>query len=947
MKSFLPVFRSVGAVSGNPRHLRSEFELLKEPDPDAIEDWLATLRFTEPFLTEIRGRLESQWAAVPFAATPFYITGQSHVDVAWKWRFSQTIRKTIVTYAKAVWHIRHHPRFAFASSQPVLLDWVRRQDPRLFRSIQAAAKTGRFDLVGGMWLEPDCRIPSGESLVRHRLYGQRFYLKYFGKTSDVEWLPDCFGYASTLPQILLKSGSRYLFTVKLHDQPNPFPYVQFRWQSPDGSQVLTCLNPDLWNTLDRFEATRSRRRLLRAAGSLVADYTLDTPEQSELFSDDLPAICVIMGKGDGGHGPTGEEVAIADRLASDRGVTWISATEYFQSKLERHRARMPIWADELYYEFHRGTLTTQSLVKRVNRYFEWRLCAVEKLASLALMVGCHPSVRWALRFERMWKLVLLNQFHDILPGSSIPEVFDDSLDIWQVARGELDRAEKSAWKLYGGARAGGKGAGGEYILFNATGFDVENVPVEIPLDTGAAPDCVVIDGKPRSVQLVDADPEDGGGAPDRCPRRALILTSAPQHSLTRIRFADFKAPSPEGRLIAHQDGQMVVMENDAYRVAIDRRTGTVKSIFSKDLGLETIDGPGMRLGAFYDWLPEEQCWNILPDYRGHGLDLPDPCAVTIVESGPVRLTLEIVRRFFNGRSTSAANAESTIRHRISLYSDSPGVHMDFLLDWRSCEAILKFDIHTRTAATDVVAEVPYGTDSRRTNPIASHDVARWENFHQTWVDLSAPDGSWGLGVISTGKYGYDAQGGRIGLTLIRGPLYPPTAKESWVNLEREKRFRSSGESVPTHADQGAHRIRYVIVPHRGAWSESSPFLPALAHWLNEGHVVSRSPKNLGKAPFAASLVRCVTNDAEISTLKPAEDGAGFILRIVEVKRRHAVVTVRLHPALGLRHIGEADLLEREISSNVRQIARDHSGILTSFALALRPHEIKTVILRAE
>jgi alpha-mannosidase len=945
LNSFLPVFRKIGEVSGSPRDLPAEFHRCREPDEDKPLDWLTLLRFAEPFLADLHKRLQSKWAELPFETTRFCITGQSHIDVAWKWRFSQTIRKAVVTYAKAVWHIQCHPRFCFAASQPVLLDWVRRQDPQLFRSIQAAVRTGRFDLVGGMWLEPDCRLPSGESLVRHRLYGQRFYLKHFGKTSDVEWVPDSFGFACTLPQIFLKSGSRYFFTVKLHDQPRPFPFVNFLWQSPDGSQVLTCLNPDLWDTLDRFTATRTRRRLLKPGAVLVGDYAHDDLEESDLFSEELPDICIVMGKGDGGHGPTGEEVAVADHLVSHRAVQWITATAYFQSRLEENRARLPIWNDELYYELHRGTLTTQSLVKRVNRYFEWRLCAVEKLASLALMLRSGEPSRWARRFEGIWKLVLLNQFHDILPGSSIPEVFDDSFDIWQVARGRLARAEDAAWRLLAGRLARSAKRERGFILFNATAFDLHDVPVEVPLEAGEVPRGVVADGNVAPVQRVDPDPSVDCDLLGLRQARALFVVSASSHSLKRLHFSDSAGPSPNETLKVHEEGGSIVLNNEYYRVALDRTTGNISSVFSKEMGFELLERPGIRLCAFYDWLPDEQCWNISPDYREHELDLARPYRIDIVESGPVRLTLEVVRTFFNGRSTSLANAESEIRQRVSLYSGTRGIHLDFLLNWRSCECILKLDINTSTQAANVVAEVPYGSDSRSTDPVASHDKSRWENFHHTWVDLSAADGSWGLGVINKGKYGYDARRGRIGLSLIRGPLYPPPARDSWVNREREQRRRETGETVPTHADHGAHLIQYVIVPHRGSWSNSVPFVPALAHWLNEGYAVSRARGGTPQVPFDAPLVNCHSDDAEISVLKPAEDGAGFVLRLAEVKKRRCAVTVALHPTLAVRSIAEADLLERELCSAPKREVTKRGGIVVSFSVTLGPHEIKTVLLR--
>ncbi|UCF97202.1 MAG: alpha-mannosidase [Spirochaetaceae bacterium] len=942
---YLPIFRSKGKYSGNPRNLQAELQDLQEPDSDDVEAWLHTERFKQDFVEQLSQKEKSWWDGIDFNETKFHLCGQSHLDIAWRWRYSQTLRKAIVTYTKALWHIEHHQDFRFAASQPFLLDWIRCTDPGLFAKITEAVKSGRFDLVGGMWVEPDCRLPSGESIVRQRLYGQRFYLSHFGKISDVEWVPDSFGFASTLPQIFLKSGSRYFYTVKLHDTPDvPFPFIQFLWQSPDGSRVLACLNPDGWESLIRHNATKQHRRLLKPGRHLVANYTTDKPEEMDLYSGDLPDICVFMGEGDGGHGPTGEEVAIADYLVEKKPFCWISATEYFQSKLESCRTRLPIWNDELYYQLHRGTLTTHNLVKRMNRYFEWRSTTIEALMSLALLHKQKAADNWQERMGQVWKLTLLNQFHDVLPGTSIPEVFDDCYDIWEYAKSELDSLETEVWDVLLGRETETSSGLKQVVIFNGSGLDADNVPVEVPLPIGENPRQVLIDGEARPVQILDPDDFNLDEKFMSRPRRVLFPISIPQHSFKVVDLVDGAREDDLSTASVEEDENSLVLANRLYRVSVDKVSGAVISLFFNYLAVELLDKPGIQLKAFFDWLPQEQCWNILPEYRENPLDLSAPSGVRIIENGPVRCTVEIEREIFNPRSVSRVNGVSRLLQRVSVHSSSPGIYLDFLVDWHTCECTLKCDIYTNTEADEVVVEVPHGTESRLTKPVANHDMPRWENYHHRWVDLPSADRRWGLAIINEGKYGYDAAGGRLGLTLLRGPLYPTPSKESWVHKERAQRHKESQGGVPTHADMGAHLIRYVILPHEGDWRSSKPFVPGFARWFNQGYSYIRTTNHLGSGLVDKRFVWIDSPQAEITAIKLAEQGPGHVVRIVELLAKEAAITVKLSPELGSKSVIETDLLERVLKDQKLKVETGRGTVVTSFSFSMKPHEIKTFLL---
>lgn len=942
-KDFLPVFRSTGKYSGNPRDLDKEFNVLQEPDPDDPEIWLHEERHEESFKDHLIKTREYLWKNVNFDDTEFYCCGQSHIDIAWRWRYWQTYRKSVVTYKKAVWHINHHDGYTFAASQAVLLDWIMREDPGLFDQIKEAVKTGRFDLVGGMWVESDAHLPSGEAFVRQRLYGQRFYLEHFGKLSDIEWLPDTFGYASTLPQIFLKSGSKYFYTTKLHsNKETKFPFIQFRWRSPDGSELLALINPGGFGALAAHNAMKPRRRLLKPGASLDADYTVDKPEDMDVFSEEIPPICSFFGKGDGGHGPTGEEVAVADYLMSIKPMKWITATRYFQEKIEPLRDRLPIWNDELYYEFHRGTITTQDLVKRMNRYFEWRICTIESLASLISTLKDIDGNKWQHEIERIWKFTLLNQFHDVLPGSSIPEAYDDCYDIWEVAKQELTDIEAKAWNELLGIKDESYAKSNKMAIYNGIGFDAHDLPVEIPITSEINPKSVIIDGKVSPVQIIDEDTFELDEILLKRSRRMLFTTSIPQHAFKVIELSD-SSPSNPGQGKVVEDENEITLENNMYAVKISKTSGNITSIIFKAVNKDILTKPGIQINPFFDWTMSEQCWNILPGFREMEIEAKPPVRVEILEHGPLRWTVEIEREIFNADSESKSNDVSKLLQRVSIISGAPGIYMDFLVDWHTCECTVKVDINTSTGAKETIAEVPYGTNARLTNPTANHDVPRWENFHHTWVDMPSSDKTWGLAVINKGQYGYDAKGSRLGLTLIRGPLYPTPSGESWVNVERKERHDKLGNWQPSHADMGTHLIQYILLPHEGSWKESKPFIPSYAHWFNEGYSSKMMPKNDANIP-AERPIWVEGTDADLSIIKKQEDGKGIVVRIIETKSRDNTATIHLHPDLNMKSVIEVDLLERPLDASGIN-TKSKGDYITEIDLSLKPQEIKTLLIQ--
>ncbi|MBD3350160.1 MAG: hypothetical protein GF364_01585, partial [Candidatus Lokiarchaeota archaeon] len=765
--------------------------------------------------------------------------------------------------------------------------------------------------------------------------------------------------ANTLPQIFLKSGSKYFYSTKLmNNKETPFPFMHFLWESPDGSRVMMYLNRGGLGAFSQHRLNKKRRRLLKPGLEFEADYTIDKPEEKDVYSDEMPPVAAFMGQGDGGHGPTGREVAMLDYMVDNYNIEWITATKYFNEILEPYRDRLPVWKDELYYEFHRGTLSTQSLVKRMNRYFEWHLCCIESLVSLISLVTGENTDYVTERLGKIWKLTLLNQFHDVLPGSSIPEVYDDCYDFWDYGTSELKKIENEIWKrLFKHQQSEenshenmNENMNERLIIFNGTGQDVKNVPVEIEYNGDEIPEYVKIRNNVRPVQLVAEDPMDLDAILLKRPNRLLFTADIPQHSFLLCELLHKNEETsdnlnPSAFIIEESDGSIGI-ENEMYSLKVNKKTGNIDFIYDKQLEKNVLSNKGIILKVFFDWLPDEPCWNLLPTYRELEINMDPPKSVLVTDDGSMKCTIEIKREFLNEDSESEMNATSTIIQRISLINGAPGIYIDFLIDWNSCETTFKLDVATATNAEYTISETPYGSIKRLTNPIANHDKPRWENFHHTWVDLPAKDESWGFAILNNGKYGYDANPQRIGLTVIRGPKYPAPSKEAWVHTERSRRKEKTNDKPPTHADVGQkHLINYVLLPHKGKWTDSDPDILAHAHWLNYGYASKWVPKGTMVTHLSGittdALIKSKNPNVELSVIKDAQDGSGKIIRIVELKHQRAEDSIIFDKKLKIKKIIETDLLERDISKQKSDATKDEQGNIIKLKIELNPHEIRT------
>ena len=545
------------------------------------------------------------------------------------------------------------------------------------------------------------------------------------------------------------------------------------------------------------------------------------------------------------------------------------------------------------------------------------------------------------KLRKAWKFTLLHQFHDVLPGSSIPEVFDDVYDFWELAKNIIDEIEDAAWEMIIKKQDATEVQGKAHILFNGTGHNIENGILEIPIKD-EPPSHIEIDGLPKAVQLVKADEFDLDPIFAKRPKRLITTCSIPQHGFKIISFNSDTTPEIKSSLKIIQNDEECIIENNLYKIRVNKRSGNVESIIYKKNGKEILKKPGIEFKLFFDFTLSEQCWNMLPAYREMEIEQDDPIQVKITEKGPVRATIEIQREIFNEESEHEENGRSKLIQRLSLYDNAPGIEIEFLIDWHTCDATAKLDIHTTTSAEKIVSETPYGTIERKSRPEANHDVPRWENVHQTWFDIPSSDNTWGVAIINNGKYGHDAEGGRVGLTVIRGPLYPLPSNEAWIHQERQARMKNFGDHEPKHAELGTHLIKYFLVPHEYDSTHSKPFIPSLAHWYNEGY--SLSPTVEKSLDGTIPVIKTSSNLGEITVLKKHEDSQAYVIRIVEVLNKGGNLDIIIPEEYCFKDAIEMNLLEQE-TKNQEIEPKKINGNLSRVSIKLKPHEIKTIALK--
>jgi len=823
----------------------------------------------------------------------FYLLGHAHLDMAWLWTTSETYEVAQRTFT-SVLNLQHDfSTLTFCHSTPALYAWIEIHRPELFTAIKKAVNLGKWEVLGGMWVEPEVNLISGESLVRQLLYGQQYFAAKFGKITQVAWLPDSFGFPCQLPQFLLLSGIKYFVTGKLHWQDTTtFPYGCFWWESLDGSRVFSLMSPpNVTGVMDTNPIA-------------MTDYAVTWEQQTGLQD-----VFWLPGVGDHGGGPTRDMLAVQQRWRYSPFFPQMQFTTAFdylhrlcyppQPPLEKEATQVnnfdtnkgfyppqpplsfPVWQDELYLEFHRGCYTSHGEQKYFNRYCEGLLYQAELFSSLATLLqeGNYMSspeqhITQKQQIETAWKQVLFNQFHDILPGTSISEVFVEANQKWE----EVVRV-------------------GEKILRESLRAIASYITLPLPLHPTAKPIYIFnsLNWKRSEVVTVSLPPGnweiytiEGEKLPSQLSHNQELLFLAeniPSIGYKVFWLSPVNTPQPPLNkeetypplppLSKGWSDEKFILENHFLQVEINPETGDIKSICDKIASREILNGAGNQLQAFKDEGQYWDAWNIDPNYEKYPLPPTELKSISYLEKGPIQWRVRVIRMLGN----------SEFCQDYILQVNYPVLKIVTTVNWQATHVLVKAAFPLNLISDFITYEIACGVINRPTCPQTPTEKAKWEVPAHRWADLT--DNNYGVSLLNNCKYGYDSKSNRLRLTLLRGSTWPdPTADTGKI-----------------------HHFTYALYPHTGSWK--------LAKSVHKGYelnlplqVILGETGQIYQLPPVGKLLDLGAENLILMALKSSEKADGFILRCYEAYGEKA--QLKLSGDLGLE-IGEmVDLLEQDL-----------------------------------
>lgn len=778
--------------------------------------------------------------------------GHTHIDVAWHWTVAQTREKVARSFSTVLKLMEEYPEYVFMSSQPQLYKFLKEDHPHVYEKIKEKVKEGVWEPEGAMWLEADCNVTSGESLVRQILFGKRFFKDEFGVESEILWLPDVFGYSAALPQILKKSDVNYFMTTKIAwNQFNKMPYDTFMWKGIDGTDILT----HFITTKDPYQPKDSHFTTYNGQihpGAIIGAW--DRYQQKEINND----VLVSYGFGDGGGGATYEMLEVARRL--NKGIPGCPKVElgtskdYFkrlEAKVKDHK-RLPSWVGELYLEYHRGTYTSMARNKRDNRLSENIYTSAEKMSSLAMLLGeNYPQEK----LNKGWETILLNQFHDILPGSSIKEVYDVTKEEYKeiIKNGKnvlSDAVETVGLNISLDNKS--------LVVFNTLSFERKDI-VEFEIPEGISnPMLMDTDNNEIVCQKVEGNKAIffAEGIPAMGYKAYTIVEASNKENASSIKL------SPEAA------------ENKFFKLTLDEK-GQIKSFFDKENNREVLKKGEVAnaLQAFEDKPMNYDNWDIDIFYQEKMWAVDDVQSIEVVERGAVRSALKIERKF----------SDSIIVQHMYVYNDIARIDFKTYVDWKEHQVLLKTAFPIEINTNKATYEIQYGNVERPTHHNTSWDVARFEVAGQKWADLS--EGDFGVSLLNDSKYGHDIKNGVMRLTLLKSGIEP--------NLT---------------TDQEEHFFTYSIYPHGGDWREANTV--QMAYMLNNPVETKFEDAHEGKLPKSLSMVNVDKDNVIVEVVKKAEDNDDVIVRLYECYNKRTNVNVEFFE--DLKGVIECNLMERDL-----------------------------------
>ena len=791
----------------------------------------------------------------------------SHIDIVWLWRFKETVWKTARTFSTILRLMEEFPEFRYAQSQPLLYQTIKEHYPELFRQIKERVREGRWELVGSMWVEADGNIPSGEAYVRQFLYGREFYRKEFGILPRTEWLPDIFGFTGSLPQIMKKSGIDYFFATKLHvNETNTFPHTSFWWEGIDGTKILAHMPPS--NYIGTLKPGHLRRH-----------WEMYTQKTSREY------LAYPFGYGDGGGGPDRVMAESFEPLAKMPGLPScrLTGAEEFFRELEKDSAGLPVWRDELYLESCRGTYTSEADIKRMNRQLELLYRDAEFFSVYASLAGAEYPVS---ELKEGWLKVLFNQFHDILPGSSVTEAYDDARQLYREAREIGTVCRDRALKVLA---AGISTSPFEkpFAVFNSLEFVRDDI-VKLNVPAGDRAFGLIDRDGSRLPSVLYQDPETGS-------RQTWFRAErVPAMGYKVLGFSEVNAP--QGVIEKEQIKDTLELNTPYYRAVLNR-SGQFLALTDLRNNREVIPegSRGNEFQFFTDFPERYEAWDIDED------TLKSYETVEYAENAVLYILpdmgweIRVTRRY----------RSSEVRQRIRFYTDMPRIDFVTNADWREKQVLLKAAFPVEIYASRAAYDIAFGNIERPTHRNTSWDRSKFEVSAHKWADLS--ETGYGVSILNDCKYGYDIKDNVMRITLIKCAEWPDP-----------------------EADLGAHEFTYSLFPHTGGWREGGTVREA--DRLNSPLLWVPSESEGGDGTLPRSLLEPDSENVIVEAVKQAEDGKGFIIRLSERYGRRGGITCKT--SFPQFKTTECDLTEQPFSKAVTW----DSGAFTFF---MKPFEIKT------
>lgn len=818
---------------------------------------------------------ESVTAANTFIENEFYskycgsedvivdAVGHTHIDVAWLWTLAQTREKAARSFSTVLNLMKQYPEYIFMSSQPQLYKFVKEDYPEIYEEIKKAVKGGSWEAEGAMWLEADCNLTSGESLVRQILFGSRFFKNEFGVENKILWLPDVFGYSAALPQILKKSGIDYFMTTKISwNEYNKLPYDSFMWRGLDGTEILTH-----FITTEDYNAVSNDHRTTYN-GMINASQVMGTWRRYQQ-KDINNQVLLSFGYGDGGGGATKEMLENAKRLS--KGIPGApklkmsKALDFFrnlEAKVSNNN-KLPKWVGELYLEYHRGTYTTMAKNKKYNRRSEFLYQDIELLSVFNNLYGSKNTYPQK-EINSGWEKVLLNQFHDIIPGSSIKEVYEDSHRQYEELIG---RGKSLLQEAVHGIACKIDLKNLSVIVFNQLSFERSDI-VEIDLQDSFG-----------NIEIFDGD---------KLLESQIINEGKVIFYAENIPSKGYKAFTikPAGNVsnIEAIKVSREIMENNFFTIRFNENMNII-SIFDKKENREILRKGAVAnlIQAFEDKPINFDAWDINLYYQEKSWEITDIEAVEIVERGPVRAGVKIRRRFL----------DSYITQIIYIYKNIPRIDFKSTIDWKEKQILLKAAFPVEINSNKATYEIQYGNVERPTHWNTSWDFARFEVCAHKWADFS--EGDYGVSLMNDCKYGYDIKDGVMRLTLLKSAVDP--------NVD---------------ADRYVHEFSYSIYPHEGDWKKAKTV--QMAYSFNNPMYCIVEKEHQGSLPTEFSLLRADKTNVMIDVVKKAEDSDHIIVRMYEFENKRSQVKLNFNG--DLKEAWECDLME----NNLRELTIEHNCV---------------------